>query len=41
MTNTQALIAQTYSTFNRLDIDGALAVMSENIDWPMASEGTG
>ena len=39
MTNTQALIAQTYSAFNRRDIDGALAVMSESIDWPKASEG--
>jgi hypothetical protein len=39
MTNTKALIAQAYSAFNRRDIDGALAVMSENVDWPKASEG--
>ena len=39
MVNTQALIAQAYSAFNRRDIDGALAVMSESVDWPKASEG--
>ena len=39
MANTQALIAQAYSAFNRRDIDGALALMSENVDWPKASEG--
>jgi hypothetical protein len=39
MANTQTLIAQAYSAYNRRDIDGALAVMSENVDWPKASEG--
>jgi hypothetical protein len=39
MANTPALIAQAYLAFNRRDIDGALAVMSENVDWPKASEG--
>lgn len=39
MANTQALVAQAYSAFNRRDIDGALAVMSENVNWPKASEG--
>jgi hypothetical protein len=39
MANTHALIAQAYSAFNRRDIDGALAVMSETVDWPKASEG--
>jgi hypothetical protein len=39
MANTQALIAQAYSAFNRRDLDDALAVMSENVDWPKASEG--
>lgn len=39
MANTQALIAQAYSAFNRRDIEGALAVMSENVNWPKASEG--
>lgn len=33
------LIAEAYSAFNRRDIDGALALMSENVDWPKASEG--
>jgi hypothetical protein len=39
MANTQALIAQAYAAFNRRDVDAALAVMSENVDWPKASEG--
>ncbi|MGQ0620095.1 MAG: nuclear transport factor 2 family protein [Panacagrimonas sp.] len=39
MANTKALIVQAYSAFNRRDVDGALAVMGENVDWPKASEG--
>jgi hypothetical protein len=39
MANTQMLIAQAYSAFNCRDIDGALALMSENVSWPKASEG--
>ena len=39
MADTQALIAQAYSAFNRRDVEAALAVMSENVDWPKASEG--
>ena len=39
MAETQTLIAQAYSAFNHRDIDGALALMSENISWPKASEG--
>ena len=39
MADTQALIAHAYSAFNRRDIDGALALMSENVSWPKASEG--
>ena len=39
MPNIQSLIAQAYSAFNRRDIDGALALMSENVNWPKASEG--
>jgi hypothetical protein len=39
MANTQTLIAQAYSEFNRPDIDCALAPMSENVSWPKASEG--
>ena len=37
--NTQMLIANAYSAFNRRDIEGALALMSENVSWPKASEG--
>jgi hypothetical protein len=39
MANTNALIARVYSAFNRRDIDDALALMSEDVDWPKASEG--
>ena len=39
LANTQMLIAEAYSAFNRRDIDGALALMSENVSWPKASEG--
>src|SRR5579862_4635388 len=39
MANTQTLIAQAYSAFNRRDIDSALALMSESVSWPKASEG--
>ena len=39
MGNTQTLIAQAYSAFNHRDIDSALALMSENVSWPKASEG--
>ena len=39
MAHTQTLISQAYSAFNRRDIDAALALMSENVSWPKASEG--
>lgn len=39
MANTQTVIAQAYSAFNKRDVDGALALMSENVSWPKASEG--
>ena len=39
MPNAQILIAQAYSAFNHRDIDSALALMSENVSWPKASEG--
>ena len=39
MANTQTLIAQAYSAFNDRDIDSALALMTENVSWPKASEG--
>lgn len=39
MTDTESLIAQAYSAFNQRDIDGALALMSDGVNWPKASEG--
>jgi hypothetical protein len=39
MADTKPLIEQAYSAFNRRDIDGALALMSEHVSWPKASEG--
>jgi hypothetical protein len=39
MANKQILIAQAYSAFNQRNIDGALALMSDNVSWPKASEG--
>ena len=39
MPNTKTLMAQAYSAFNHRDIDSALALMSENVSWPKASEG--
>jgi hypothetical protein len=37
--DTQALIFQIYAAFNNRDIDDTLAVMSEDVSWPKASEG--
>ena len=39
MADTKALIKQAYSAFNKRDIDGALALMTEDVSWPKASEG--
>jgi hypothetical protein len=39
MTHTKALIEQAYSAFNKRDIDAALALMTEDVSWPKASEG--
>ena len=39
MTQTQTLIAQAYAAFNDRNIDGALALMTEDVSWPKASEG--
>ena len=39
MTDTKTLIEQAYSAFNKRDIDGALALMTEDVSWPKASEG--
>lgn len=39
MENTKTLIRRAYSAFNKRDIDGALALMTEDVTWPKASEG--
>ncbi|WP_263383640.1 nuclear transport factor 2 family protein [Granulicella arctica] len=39
MANTKILITQAYSAFNDRNIDGALALMTDNVSWPKASEG--
>ncbi len=39
MANVKAIIEQAYSAFNKRDIDGALALMTEDVSWPKASEG--
>ena len=39
MANTRILIEQAYSAFNQRDIDGALALMTQDVSWPKASEG--
>jgi hypothetical protein len=39
MADTKIVIEQAYSAFNRRDIDGALALMTEDVSWPKASEG--
>jgi ketosteroid isomerase-like protein len=39
MADTKTLIEQAYSAFNTRDIDGALALMTEDVSWPKASEG--
>jgi hypothetical protein len=39
MLDTQPLLARAYAAFNDRDIDSALALMSEDVSWPKASEG--
>src|ERR1700746_3229979 len=39
MVDTQTLLARAYAAFNDRDIDSALALMTENVSWPKASEG--
>jgi hypothetical protein len=39
MIKTEDLIAHVYSAFNQRNIDGALALMSDSVSWPKASEG--
>jgi hypothetical protein len=39
MAGTKTLIERAYSAFNKRDIDGALALMTQDVSWPKASEG--
>src|SRR5262245_41178622 len=39
MADFKTLIEQAYSAFNKRDIDGALALMTQDVSWPKASEG--
>lgn len=39
MAGTRTIIEQAYSAFNKRDIDGALALMTQDVSWPRASEG--
>jgi ketosteroid isomerase-like protein len=37
--NKPELFARAYAAFNNRDIEGVLALMTENVSWPKASEG--
>jgi hypothetical protein len=39
MSDTRTIIELAYSAFNKRDIAGALALMTEDVNWPKASEG--
>jgi ketosteroid isomerase-like protein len=39
MADTKTLIEEAYSAFNKRDIDGAVALMTQDVSWPKASEG--
>jgi hypothetical protein len=39
MADTKTIIEQAYSAFKKRDIDGALALMTQDVSWPKASEG--
>ena len=39
MASSKTIIEQAYSAFNKRDIDGALALMTQDVSWPKASEG--
>ena len=39
MADTKTLIVQAYSAFNKRNIDDALALMTQDVSWPKASEG--
>jgi hypothetical protein len=37
--NTTTIIEQAYAAFNKREIDAALALMTDDVSWPKASEG--
>ena len=39
MADTRTIIEHAYSAFNHRNIDAALALMTEDVSWPRASEG--
>ena len=39
MADTKTLIEQAYSAFNKRDINGVLALMTHDVNWPKVSEG--
>jgi hypothetical protein len=39
MVETKVIIKQAYFAFNKRDIDAALALMTQDVSWPKASEG--
>src|ERR1700747_1033742 len=39
MVDVKAIIEQAYSALHKRDLDGALALMTEDVSWPKASEG--
>ena len=39
MAGTKTMIERAYAAFNGRDIDGALALMTEDVSWPKAAEG--
>jgi hypothetical protein len=39
MADTKTILEQAYSAFNNRNIDAALALMTEDVSWPKASEG--
>jgi hypothetical protein len=39
MADIKTVIEQAYSAFNKRDIDSALALMTQDVSWPKASEG--
>jgi hypothetical protein len=39
MTDTRTIIEQAYAAFNHRNINAALALMTEDVSWPKASEG--